>query len=289
MIPCRNSPASRVAFAAVLSAVLAGCASAVKDPGADRARAALLELQADNELATRAPVAIRDAENAVRAAEQPQDDPAVAKQLAYVAERRVAIAKALAERRHAEDQLGSLTAEREKVLLGARTAEAEMARQRARTAQDRAQSALDEARSQQAAAEEARAETEMLRKQIEELNARPTDRGLVMTLGDVLFATGKAELQTGARNSLDRLVGFLERYPERTAVIEGHTDSAGSESYNLELSQRRADSVRTYLVTRGISPIRIVAQGKGEGYPIASNETAAGRQQNRRVEIIISD
>jgi len=105
----------------------------------------------------------------------------------------------------------------------------------------------------------------------------------------VLFESGRAELKPGATSNLGQLVAFLARYPSRTVAIEGHTDSVGGDDYNLGLSQRRADSVRSYLVTQGVDAARVTAVGAGEGTPVATNESAAGRQQNRRVEVIISN
>jgi outer membrane protein OmpA-like peptidoglycan-associated protein len=128
-----------------------------------------------------------------------------------------------------------------------------------------------------------------LQRQIDELQARPTDRGLVVTLGDVLFTSGQADLKAGAAGNLDKLITFLNEYPNRTVMIEGYTDSVGSEDYNQRLSQRRADSVKTYLVAQGIRSIRLAASGKGEDAPVAGNESADGRQQNRRVEVIINN
>jgi outer membrane protein OmpA-like peptidoglycan-associated protein len=128
-----------------------------------------------------------------------------------------------------------------------------------------------------------------LQRQIDVLQARPTDRGLVLTLGDVLFETGRSGLKMGATGNLNRLVAFLNEYPDRTALIEGYTDSVGSEDYNQGLSERRADSVKSYLVGEGIGTTRLSASGKGERDPVASNDSAAGRQQNRRVEVIISN
>ena len=127
-----------------------------------------------------------------------------------------------------------------------------------------------------------------LQRQLEILQARPTDRGLVLTLGDTLFATGKSELKSGATVNLDRLTTFMNEYPKRTAAIEGYTDSMGSDEMNQSLSQRRADAVKGYLVGRGVSSDRLSASGRGENSPVADNESAAGRQQNRRVEVVIS-
>ncbi len=121
------------------------------------------------------------------------------------------------------------------------------------------------------------------------MQAKVTDRGLVLTLGDVLFATGTAELRSGATSNLDQLVSFLGNYPTRTVMIEGHTDSVGSSSSNQLLSERRADSVRSHLVRRGIDAGRVTTSGAGESTPVSNNDSAAGRQQNRRVEVIISN
>jgi outer membrane protein OmpA-like peptidoglycan-associated protein len=105
----------------------------------------------------------------------------------------------------------------------------------------------------------------------------------------VLFDTGKASLKAGATSNLNKLVAFLNEYSDRTVLIEGYTDSVGSEDYNQGLSERRADSVKSYLAGQGIGSLRLSAAGKGESDPVASNDSAAGRQQNRRVEVIISN
>ena len=120
------------------------------------------------------------------------------------------------------------------------------------------------------------------------LKAKPTDRGDVITLGDVLFATGRSELQGSADRSIDALSAFLAGHPERLVRIEGFTDSVGSETANQGLSERRASAVASALSRRGVASQRVAIQGYGESFPIASNETATGRQENRRVEVIIS-
>ncbi len=109
----------------------------------------------------------------------------------------------------------------------------------------------------------------------------------MLTLGDVLFATGRATLMPGGLQTVDRLANFLQKYPDRNVLIEGHTDSVGRAEYNMGLSQRRADAVRKALMDRGIGAERITTKGYGESYPVASNKTAAGRQENRRVEVVV--
>jgi outer membrane protein OmpA-like peptidoglycan-associated protein len=126
-------------------------------------------------------------------------------------------------------------------------------------------------------------------RELEDLDARDTDRGLVLTLGDVLFDAGTATLKAGAQPAIDRLAQFMRDYPERSVRIEGHTDSAGSEAANQSLSERRAQAVRAALVTHGLDAERIATLGYGEARPIADNDTPGGRQQNRRVEIVLSD
>jgi outer membrane protein OmpA-like peptidoglycan-associated protein len=124
--------------------------------------------------------------------------------------------------------------------------------------------------------------------QVEELKANVTERGLIVSLGDVLFVNGKSDLKADVGAELARLVAFLRDDPGCTVMIEGYTDSAGSEDYNFGLSQRRADAVKSYLVEHGIAERRLLALGKGESKPVAGNDSAIGRQQNRRVEVTVS-
>ena len=125
--------------------------------------------------------------------------------------------------------------------------------------------------------------------QIDLLNAKPTDHGLVLALGDVLFMSGRADLKPGAVGNLNKLVNFLGKYLDRTVVIHGYTDSLGSGEYNQRLSERRANSVKAYLASQGIDSTRLSASGMGQSAPVAGNDSGAGRQQNRRVEVIISN
>lgn len=152
---------------------------------------------------------------------------------------------------------------------------------------DQALRASEDARAQAAA--DADREKAELHRQIDLLQAKTTDRGLVLTLGNVLFATGRAELKAGSIDSLNNLVAFLNRYPDRNVMIEGHTDNVGTASSNQALSERRAGSVQSYLLQQGVSQQRITSSGIGENQPIADNDTDSGRQQNRRVEVIIDN
>jgi outer membrane protein OmpA-like peptidoglycan-associated protein len=289
----------RTLIATTVASILltAACTTApVKPDGAAEARVKLTQLQSDPNLASRAAVAIKDAETAVRAAEQPEVNKELAAHRVYLADRKVDTAKALAETRFAEDERPELTAQRDRARLDARTDEADAAKGRAaaaraegaeqKAAADRAR--LDATTAQLAAASSDQQAVE-LQRQIDVLQAKPTDRGLVLTLGDVLFTTGRADLKPGATGNLSKLVAFLDKYPDRNVAIQGYTDSVGSEDYNQRLSERRADSVKSYLVERGISSIRLAASGKGRSDPVADNDSAAGRQQNRRVEVIISN
>jgi outer membrane protein OmpA-like peptidoglycan-associated protein len=175
------------------------------------------------------------------------------------------------------------------VLLEARTREAQNAADQARAEQQKAEAAKQEALSAQAQAEQARAEAADMQKQLSDLQAKQTDRGMVLTLGDVLFDTNQATLKPGAQSQLDRLASFMQKNEGTKVIIEGHTDSRGSDSYNQELSQRRAQAVADALAANGIDRSRVEAVGRGKALPVASNDTAAGRQQNRRVEIVFSD
>jgi outer membrane protein OmpA-like peptidoglycan-associated protein len=240
-----------ILFSAML---LAACAGPKVPDEAVQVRNKLSQLQSDPNLASLAPVAIKEAEAAVRRAEEPIDDKALSKHNIYLADRKVDTARALAEARYLEDQRKALG--------------------------DRATAAQLDARTQEA---------EALRRQIADLNAKQTERGLIVTLGDVLFETGKADLKSNAHANLTKLVAFLNQQPERALVIEGHTDSVGSESYNQELSQRRADSVKAFLIGQGVAANRVTAVGKGESSPVASNDSSSGRQLNRRVEIVIAN
>ena len=178
---------------------------------------------------------------------------------------------------------------------------AEAANQQARAEQERLQqeTARTQERLQQetARAEEARLQAEADRKKLRDqlreqlsliLVTRETARGLIVNLSDVLFDTGQSTLRPGAREKLARISGILNAHPDLKLEIEGHTDSVGGDSYNQALSERRAESVRAYLIGNGVKPDSIAARGFGKRSPVADNRSASGRQQNRRVEVVVS-
>ncbi|MFV8571460.1 OmpA family protein [Marinobacter sp. SBS5] len=261
----RTVPGKKTGIALMLSSVLlTGCAMSPTSPeGSENVRAKLTELQQNPEMMAHARVELRDAEAAVQVAEQPldKDEAALAAHRVYMADRMVEIARAKAETRMMESKRVMLGEERDAKRLAARTQEADNAGRKAKE----------------------------LQRQIDMLEAETTDRGLVLTLGDVLFATGSAEIQGGTNQNLERLVNFLNQYPKRQVLIEGHTDNVGSAMFNQNLSRQRAESVRGYLVSRGISSRRLSVAGYGFERPVASNSSAMGRQQNRRVEVVIDD
>lgn len=284
-----HMPNPAIATVTLVLLMLVACATTPKPDGAAAVRAKLTQLQSDPQLAGHAPVAFKDAESAVRQAEVPTDDTALGRHRVAMAERKVEIARAEAQSHFAEDQRKALAGQRDAARLDSRTREADNARADANIARNEADAARDEAdaaRMDTAAAEQ---DTAALQRHIAELNAKATDRGLVVTLGDVLFTSGASDLKGGTQGNLNKLSTFLNKYPDRTVVIEGHTDSVGSADSNLGLSQRRADAVKYYLVGQGVASGRLTASGKGEDSPAAGNDSATGRQQNRRVEVIISN
>ncbi len=280
-------------------ALLAACASTPqRPPELVRLESELSRLQADPIVAGNAPNELAQARRAVdiivtdgRRMRADLFDHSV-----YLADRLLQIAEAEGRTIAARQRSDQLATERERLVADARRLEAERARIAAERAQRTADVARAEAESERIQAriarqqaEAARAEMLAMRAMLTDLQARQTERGLVVTLGDVLFETDHAVIKPGARRNLDKLVAALTEHPQTTVAIEGHTDSTGTHGYNLDLSQRRADAVAAYLVANGIDRARLSTSGLGQDYPVASNNEASGRQQNRRVEIIIQD
>jgi outer membrane protein OmpA-like peptidoglycan-associated protein len=219
-------------------------------------------------------IAIRKAAEEAAAAEQAAEQQKMAEQKAQQQAAELAAANEAAARAKAEAQ----------------QKQAELDRQQAESARARAD--LEAQKSAAAANEAIRQQQELRAQLLAQLNAvlqtKDTPRGLVVTMADILFATGKYDLAPGARESLAKLSGILLAHPGLKLAIEGHTDSTGSEDFNMKLSSQRADAVRQYLISQGLSPDSITSQGLGMANPVADNGTAEGRKQNRRVEIIVS-
>jgi outer membrane protein OmpA-like peptidoglycan-associated protein len=164
---------------------------------------------------------------------------------------------------------------------------AERSKREAEQAKKDAEQARLQAEAKAREAEQTKAEIDQLLKDLSDFQGKMTERGIVLTMGDVLFAFGKADLATGTVRNVVKLAEFLEKHPDRNLLVEGHTDSIGSDEFNLTLSQKRADAVKEALVGKGISPDRIVTKGYGKQFPVAGNDTESGRQLNRRVEVVI--
>lgn len=293
---------------------ISGCAQKVNtNPALEEAQIAYRAAQANPTVMRNAPLELKKAEMALSEAEkafQQKGDITVVEHQAYLSRQHSAIAQEIGNQKMAESAIEQASAERNKVLLEARSTEASMAEKRALAEKEAALKALKEAEAQKAAAEKATTEAAEQRKaaekamaeataarekaakleqEISELQAVKADRGLVMTLGDVVFDVNKADLKPGGIVTVDKLANFLDEYPTRKVMIEGFTDSTGSADYNQGLSERRALTVRNALIDKRIDSTRIDIKGYGEAFPVATNDTAAGRQMNRRVEIIISD
>jgi outer membrane protein OmpA-like peptidoglycan-associated protein len=299
---------------ALLALVLTACSTVATRPAAlDDARIAVDAARANPQVTTYAAGELRDAVVTYERAEalfRSEGDSDEVRHLGYMARQRAAIAQETARMRYAEQAITTATAERERVRLAARAAEADAATRSAQVAEIRAESARRAATDAEASARAAQQQAQisqqnvaiaqqqaldaqqrnaLLESELRELAATKTDRGLVVTLNDVLFDTGSATLRPGGQRVVARLADFLREYPERTLAIEGFTDSVGGDTFNQDLSERRAASVRVALIGSGIDGSRIYVRGYGKAFPVASNDTAEGRQRNRRVEVVISD
>ncbi len=300
--------------AIAVAALMAACASAPPNPPAlADARATVQRAERDPQVLESAALELKRATDALRRAEalNAKGDPlAEIESAAYVARSEAETALTLARAKRDEAAMKQAQAERERAraeanaaaarraqaeaavartqALSART-EAVVAQQDASTA--RAQASDAEARAAAARQEAAQAQTTMvvLQQQLNELQAKQTERGLLVTLGDVLFETGRAEIKPTARGAIAKLAAFLRDHPERRVRVEGYTDSVGDDAYNQVLSQRRADAVAAALGALGVSAARLETRGYGESYPVADNTSATNRALNRRVEIYISE
>jgi outer membrane protein OmpA-like peptidoglycan-associated protein len=250
--------------------------------------------------------AVQTAEDArIIAAKKIEQDKIAAEQAAAAAKTAEANAQAQAEAQKAAeaqaqaaiDAAKAAEAQAAKAQAELAASQAEQQRMAAQLQQQQAEAQAAQAQQQAAAAQDAAAkaeqEKEALRQQIlQQLNqvlaTVDTPRGLVVTMADVLFQSGKYDLQTSAREKLAKLSGIILSHPGLNLQIQGYTDNVGSDSFNMTLSEKRAEAVRNFLIGQGLSPDTITAEGLGKADPVASNDSAVGRQQNRRVEIIVS-
>lgn len=319
----------------VMAATLAACAmTPPQNARLEEARSDYAAAQSNMEVVRLAPDEMSragDAMNKANDAWTKGEDSARVDQLAYLAKQRVAIAQATGRQKVAEAASANAGANRDRIRLDARTAEADTAQRNAAASQRQSEasqrqseaaqrnavtsqrqseaallsaaesqrrseasqrSAEDSQRQSEASqrqAMDADARSRQLEVQLKELDAKKTARGLVVTLGDVLFDTGQAEIKAGGMRGVQKLADVLKEYPQRYVLVEGFTDSIGAADYNQDLSDRRSRAVRTALLDSGISADRITSRGYGETFPVASNATASGRQLNRRVEIVVSE
>lgn len=302
-----NHHTLKLSLLALASATLAACSSvSLENPVLAEARTAYAVAENDPRVRENAAAELMLAKSSLDRATRAQadgDKTSRVEQLAYESKQRTGIATEVAQRKSAEQQAMQANAERDRIRLEARTREADQARASAEAAQAQAVAAQGQAMSAQMQAEAAKRDAEIAQNQaadtqarnaqlvilLQELHAKQTERGIVMTISDVLFDTGRAELRPGGLRSLEKLAGLMRDERVRRIHVEGFTDSTGSQELNDALSARRAEAVRSALAGMGVSPDRITTRGLGESYPVASNDSAAGRQMNRRVEIVLSD
>ncbi|BBB59042.1 membrane protein [Undibacterium sp. KW1] len=246
-----------------------------------------------------ADVAMNDANNAAKDNESSEK----IDRLAYLAKQKIGIAQELAKQKQAEAAVADAAKARDQIRLEQRTNEADKAKMQAdqakvqadqarlaaQVAQGEASEAQRRAQEEQAKALEMQNRNAALESQLADLQAKTTVRGIVITLGDVLFGVDQSKLNPDGMRTVQKLATVLQNNMQRTVLVEGHTDNTGSHAHNQDLSERRANAVRSALVLMGVSRDRIETKGYGETFPVAENNTAQNRQFNRRVEIILSD
>jgi len=280
--------------------VLAACSTVpTTTPTLDEARADFVAANNNPQVATYAPMEFKQASEALDRANEAaakRESLDTIDRLAYVARQRIATAQEVAKTKAAEGEVANASRERDRVQLEARTAEADRAKRDAQAAQAQAAAAqqqAQDAQAQAAAAQQQAAQQAERASRLEallvELHAQKTERGMVVTIGDVLFATDRAELNANGMATVRKLAEIMMQNPDRTVMVEGFTDSTGTAAHNKDLSERRAASVAQALVGLGVPRERIAMRGYGEAFPVASNDTAANRQLNRRVEIVLSN
>lgn len=301
-----KTTASKILLSCSVLFITACASTPVSTSLLDQARADYALAQSTPKVTSYAPLEMQSATEALgkaNTAATARESSDAVDQLAYLAKQKIALAMEVASRKSAEADVANTAAVRDQIRLDQRTQQADQARLKAQEAERSAQAARDAAvlatqqkntaqanalQAQQIAAE-ASAKNLQLEAQLAELAAKKTERGLIITLGDVLFATDVARLNADGLVMAQRLATVLQQNPQRNVLIEGFTDSTGKTQYNQELSERRAMAVGEALLAQGVARERIRQRGYGESYPVAANDTAQNRQLNRRVEIVLSD
>lgn len=270
----------------VIATLLGACTSMPRTTSLlDQTHVEYQAAQSNADVVRHAPLELKQAGDAMALADAAAADRESAEridQLAYLAKQKVALTQEVAKRKAAESDVASAEKTRDEMRLTQRTNEADRAHQ----ATDKARLATDAARRDTA---DANARVASLEAQMAELSAKKTERGMVITLSDVLFATDQSQLNEQGQSTIRKLSEFLQQNPARNVLIEGFTDSTGSAAYNQQLSERRAGAVASSLSNQGIARTRIETRGYGQEYPVASNATTTDRQLNRRVEIVLSE
>ncbi len=283
-----------------LAAALAACSSVPRTTGLlEQTRTDYRAAQSDPTVARYAPLEMKQAGEAMdqaNAASDHSDSADKIDKLAYLAKQKIALTQEVAKQKSAEADIATSAKERDQMRLAQRTNEADKAKADSQQANQVAQVALDQAALAQRRTEEAQrdnrqaqAHAAQLEAQLADLSAKKTERGIVITLGDVLFAVDVARLNADGMRTTQKLADVLQQNPQRTVLIEGYTDSTGTAPHNQELSERRAGAVRSALQEMGVAAGRVSVRGYGQSNPVASNDTQQSRQLNRRVEIVLSD
>lgn len=272
----------------------------------DQTRNDYRQAQSNPNVVNYAPLELKQAGEAMaqaNAAANDNDSAEKIDKLAYLAKQKIAVSQEVAKQKSAEAEVANSGKQRDQMRLDQRTNEAdaanlsaEKARQDALLAQSQtaqaqrdAQAAQVDAANAQRQAQDAQARNAQLEAQLNDLAAKKTARGLVITLGDVLFGTDLSGLTPTGMNTVQKLANVLQQNPQLTVLVEGFADSTGAADYNQALSERRAGAVQTALQGFGIARERVAMRGFGEAYPVAANDSAGNRQLNRRVEIVLSD
>jgi outer membrane protein OmpA-like peptidoglycan-associated protein len=275
-----------------VSVLFAACSSTPTTTSQlDQARGDFMAAQNNPAVAANAPLEFKAASDALdraNAAAAKKESLNEIDKLAYIAKQKIATAQEAARAKQAEADVANASRQRDEIRLEARTAEANQARMNADRAKAEAEAAKAQADAATSSARDEAAKNAALQQQLADLQAKQTDRGIIITLNDVLFNVDRAELSAEGMRTAQKVADVLMQEPQSVVLVEGFTDSTGTSQHNLELSQRRAESVRSALIGLGVPSGKIGTRGYGEAYPVASNADAGSRQLNRRVEIVLS-